>query len=124
MDTSGINFQVIEEAFAGAESKEQLYAIFVASASGKLDSEIHLTKGDNMPEVLKKVPSTLSITNEKASIVILSLHNLLKLYISKGMADETVLAAAFPEDMKKSVKSFLFKAMREVAPLTKTYIQD
>ena len=124
MDTSGINFTVIEEAFGAAESKEQLYGIFVASATGKLDSEIHLTKGDNCPEILKKIPSTLGISNEKASVLVLSLHNLLKLYVSKAMTDETELATAFPENMKKSIKSFLFKAMREVAPLTKTYIQD
>ena len=40
------------------------------------------------------------------------------------MNDETILLAVFPEEFKKSLKSFLFKAMREVAPLTKTYIQD
>ena len=40
------------------------------------------------------------------------------------MQDENELVACFPEDFKKSLKSFLFKAMREVAPLTKSYIQD
>ena len=124
MDTQSINFAIIEEAFSAAESKEQLYAIFVASASGKLDSELAVVKGANMPEVLKQLPQTLGISNEKTAILVMSLHNLLKQYIATSMADETVLANAFPENFKKSIKSFLFKAMREVAPLTKTYIQD
>ena len=55
--------------------------------------------------------------------MIISLHNLLKEYISTSMEDETVLAEKFPEDFKKSLKSFLFKAMREVAPTCKQYVQ-
>ena len=119
-----VNFTVIEEAFQAAESKDQLYAIFVASATGKLDSEISMTKSDNLPSVLKSVPKTLNISNEKAAILIMSLHALLKQYIATSMADENVLAAAFPENYTKQVKSFLFKAMRDVAPLSKTYFQD
>ena len=93
-----VNFTVIEEAFQAAESKDQLYAIFVASATGKLDSEISMTKSDNLPSVLKSVPKTLNISNEKAAILIMSLHALLKQYIATSMADENVLAAAFPEN--------------------------
>ena len=78
MDNHSINFAVIEEAFQAAESKEQLYAIFMASATGKLDSEVQLLKGDNLPEILKTLPTTLGISNENASILVLSLHNLLK----------------------------------------------
>ena len=83
-----------------------------------------MVKSDNLPDVLKKVPKTLNISNEKAAILIISLHNLLKQYIATSMQDENVLAAAFPEQYTKQVKSFLFKAMRDVAPLTKTFIQD
>ena len=124
MDEHSVNFAVIQEAFSAAESKEQLYAIFVASATGKLDSDVSLLKGDNLPEVLKQLPTTLSINNEKASILVMSLHNLLKQYVATSMIDETILLAKFPEDFKKEHKKFLFKAMREVAPLTKTFIQD
>jgi hypothetical protein len=45
-------------------------------------------------------------------------------YVATSMLDETILAEKFPEDFKKQLKSFLFKAMREVAPLTKTFVQD
>jgi hypothetical protein len=96
----------------------------MASATGKIDSELSTLKGDNLPEALKKLPSTLGISNEKALILIVSLHNLLKEYIATSMLDETILAEKFPADFKKQLKSFLFKNMREVAPLTKTYIQD
>jgi hypothetical protein len=122
MDTSNINFAIIEEALQGAESKEQLYAIFVASATGKLDSEANMLKGDNLPSVLKAIPSQFGISNEKANILILSLHSLLKIYISNASLDETVLADVFPADFKKSLKSFLFKSMRDISPLSKTYI--
>ena len=50
---------MIEEAFLAAESKDQLYAIFMASAQGKLDSDVSMMKGDNLPDALKKIPSTL-----------------------------------------------------------------
>ena len=115
---------MIEEAFLAAESKDQLYAIFMASAQGKLDSDISMMKADNLPDALKKIPSTLQISNEKALILIVSLHNLLKEYIATSMLDETVLAEKFPADFKKQLKSFLFKNMREVAPVAKTFIQD
>ena len=35
-----INFEVVEEAFLAAESKDYLHQIFLASATGKLDSDI------------------------------------------------------------------------------------
>jgi hypothetical protein len=94
----------------------------MASATGKVDSELSTLKGENLPEALQKLPSTLGISNEKALILIVSLHNLLKEYIATSMQDETILAEKFPADFKKQLKSFLFKNMREVAPLTKTYI--
>ena len=119
-----INFEVIEEAFLAAESKEQLYDIFMASATGKLDSEVRQIKGDNLPECLKQLPQTLGLTNEKSQILMVSLHNLLKEYIATSMDDETVLAEKFPQDFKKSLKSFLFKAMREVAATSKLYVQS
>ena len=122
MDEHSINFAVIEEAFNAAQSKEQLYAIFIAAATGKLDSDIKVLKGDNLPDVLKKIPETLAISNEKASILVLSLHNMLKQYVATSMLDETILLGKFPEEFKKEHKKFLFKAMREVAPLTKTFI--
>ena len=53
MDYQIINFEVIEEAFLAAESKEVLYNIFMASATGRLDSDISQVKGDNLPESLK-----------------------------------------------------------------------
>lgn len=96
----------------------------MASATGKLDSEATIAKGDNLPSTLKAIPSQLGISNEKTNILILSLHNLLKQYISHSSLDETVLANAFPENFKKSLKSFLFKSMRDIAPLSKTYIQE
>ena len=115
---------MVEEAFLAAESKDQLYAIFMASAQGKLDSDVSMMKGDNLPDALKKIPSTLQISNEKALILIVSLHNLLKEYIATSMLDETILAEKFPPEFKKQLKSFLFKNMREVAPIAKTFIQD
>ena len=113
---------MIEEAFLAAESKDQLYAIFMASAQGKLDSDVSMMKGDNLPDALKKIPSTLQISNEKALILIVSLHNLLKEYIATSMLDETILAEKFPPEFKKQLKSFLFKNMREIAPVAKTFI--
>ena len=124
MDYHIVNFQVIEEAFLAAESKEVLYSIFMASATGKLDSDLGQLKGDNLPETLKQVPVTLGISSEKTQTLIISLHNLLKQYVATSMLDETILAEKFPADFKKQLKSFLFKAMREVAPLTKTFVQD
>jgi hypothetical protein len=66
MEYKLINWQVIEDGLSSAESKEQLYDIFMASATGKIDSEMCAIKGDNVPDSLKKIPATLGISNEKA----------------------------------------------------------
>ena len=79
-------------------------------------------KADNLPECLRKLPENLQLTNDKAVTLIVSLHNLLKDYIATSMMDENILAEKFPPDFKKQLKSFLFKQMREVAPLMKTYV--
>ena len=83
-----------------------------------------MLKADNLPETLKKLPETLGLSNEKCQVLVRSLHNLMLQYIGTGMMDENALAARFPEGFKKSLKSFLFKQMREVAPLTKTFVQE
>ena len=54
--------------------------------------------------------------------MILSLHALLKEYISIGMQDENELAAKFPAEFPKKIKTFLFKMMREVAEPSKVYL--
>eukprot|EP00349_Pseudokeronopsis_sp_Brazil_P004282 CAMPEP_0202958168 /NCGR_PEP_ID=MMETSP1396-20130829/2526_1 /ASSEMBLY_ACC=CAM_ASM_000872 /TAXON_ID= /ORGANISM="Pseudokeronopsis sp., Strain Brazil" /LENGTH=89 /DNA_ID=CAMNT_0049676063 /DNA_START=265 /DNA_END=534 /DNA_ORIENTATION=+ len=38
--------------------------------------------------------------------------------------DENVLAARFPPNFKKPLKTFLFKIMRDAAPIAKKYFQD
>ena len=124
MDYQIINFEVIEQAFLAAESKEALYNIFMASATGRLDSDISQSKGDNLPPQLQSLTTDLGLNNEKALILIMSLHNLLKQYIGTGSADEVTFAEKFPEGFKKSLKSFIFKQMREVAPLMRTFVQD
>ena len=121
MEFNKVNFAVIEECFKGSESKEAIFSIFQASATYMLDSEIKVIKPDSLPPVLKSLPQTLSITNEKAMVLILSLHALLKEYISVGMSDEESLAEKFPESFPKKIKSFMFKMMREVAEDTKAY---
>ena len=63
----------------------------------------------------------MNITNEKAVVLILSLHALMKEYISN---DEDVVLGRFPETFNKKIKSFLFKIMREVSTSAKQYIQD
>jgi hypothetical protein len=60
-----------------------------------------MIKGDNLPDALKKIPGSLGISNEKALILIVSLHNLLKEYIATSMIDETILSEQFPPDFKK-----------------------
>ena len=89
-----------------------------------LDSEIKVLKPDDLPASLKTLPSQLKITNEKAVVLILSMHALMKEYISVGMADEGAFAARFPESFPKKVKVFMFKMMREVADSAKLYYQD
>ena len=53
MDITGVNFAVMEEALQAVESKEQLYSIFTASATGKLDSEANMMEYRSIPNVLK-----------------------------------------------------------------------
>ena len=108
-----------------AESMDYIEAIFKASSTGSLDSELFCLKGDNLPASLKSIPSTLSITNDKALILIMSLHNLMKEYIGSGsMLDENILANKFPTTFKKKLKGVLFKMLREHAPAAKKYMQD
>ena len=98
VDYQIINFEIIEEAFMHAESKEQLYQIFVASATGKLRSDITQLKADNLPECLKKIPETLQLSQEKTLTLIISLHNLLMEYVAICVPtqDETLLAEKLP----------------------------
>ncbi len=104
---------------------DYIEAIFKASATGALDSELLVMKGDNLPATLRSIPSTLSITNDKALVLIISLHNLMKEYIGSGaMLDEMILANKFPQTFKKKLKSALFKLLREHAPAAKKYLQD
>ena len=74
-----------------------------------------MLKPDTLPPSLRTLTQSLSITNEKALVLILSLHALLKEYIAVGMNDESEIASKFPEDFPKKIKTFLFKMMREVA---------
>eukprot|EP00352_Strombidinopsis_acuminata_P008007 CAMPEP_0176356138 /NCGR_PEP_ID=MMETSP0126-20121128/13799_1 /TAXON_ID=141414 ORGANISM="Strombidinopsis acuminatum, Strain SPMC142" /NCGR_SAMPLE_ID=MMETSP0126 /ASSEMBLY_ACC=CAM_ASM_000229 /LENGTH=158 /DNA_ID=CAMNT_0017709097 /DNA_START=18 /DNA_END=494 /DNA_ORIENTATION=- len=124
MEFNKISFPVIEECFMLAESKEHIHAIFTAAATRQLDSEIQVIDADNLPGTLRSLPKQLKISNDKAMTLILSLQALIKEYIAVGMSDENVLAQKFPEGFKKSIKTFLFKMMREVAEDTKMYCQD
>ncbi len=101
MDYNKINYQVVEEAFMNAESKEYIQQIFEAVATNILDSEVYTMKSENLPQSLKTIPKILGITNDKALILILSLHNLMKEYIGTSMLDENVLAGKFPPTFKK-----------------------
>ena len=112
MEFNKINFTVIEECLSACESKEVIYSIFTASAASLLDNQIKVLKSDDLPGVLKSLPTTLNITNEKAVVLILSLHALMKEYIS---TDEENVLARFPEQFNKKIKSFLFKMMREIS---------
>ena len=124
MEFNKVNFAVIKECFEGCDSKEAIFSIFQASACYVLDAELKVLKPDTLPPSLRTLPQTLEITNEKALVLILSLHALLKEYISVGMQDENELASRFPESFPKKIKTFLFKMMREVAEPTKVYLQD
>lgn len=122
MEYNKVNYQVVEECFLAAESKDYIEAVFKASASLALDSELACLKGENVPAVLKLIPQTLNVPNDKALILISSLHNLMKEYIGSGsMLDENILASKFPATFKKQLKSFLFKMLREHAPTSKKY---
>ena len=124
MEFNKVNFAVIKECFEGCESKESIFTIFQASACYVLDSELKVLKPDTLPPSLRSLPQTLGITNEKALVLILSLHALLKEYIAVGMMDENELAEKFPESFPKQIKKFLFKMMREVAEPNRAYLQN
>ena len=98
MEYQIINYDVIEEAFMHAESKDQLKEIFMASATGKLHNDITLIKADNLPESLKKIPEVMGLTQDKALTLVISLHNLLMDYIALCVPtqDETILAEKMP----------------------------
>ena len=59
MEYKNINFGYIQEACANAESKDQLKSLFLASATGKLSSDLACIKSDTLPEHLKSLPQTL-----------------------------------------------------------------
>ena len=124
MEFNKVNFAVINDCFASCESKEAIFDIFTASASYILDAELKVLKPDALPPSLKTLPQTLGVTNEKALVLILSLHTLCKEYIAVAMDDESLLADKFPEDFPSKIKKFLFKMMREVAVNNKGYYQD
>ena len=121
MEFYKVNYKVIEECLGQCESKEAIYNIFLAAATKLLDSEIKVLKSDEMPAVLKQIPQVLQITNEKAVVLILSLHALMKEYLA---CDEETLVNKFPVEFGKKIKTFLFKMMREVADTSKQYFQD
>jgi hypothetical protein len=121
MEFNKVNFRVIEDCFTAAPSKELLYNIFVACSQNMTDSEVKVIKVDAMPAVLRQLPEQLSITNEKAVMLILSLHTLMKEYIAVGKDDEEAFAGRFPESFAKKMRVFLFKTMRSVADDCKSY---
>ena len=124
MEFYQVNFEVIEEAFLSAESKEHIQQIFLAIATSALDSELRCLTSANLPPSLRSLPTALSLTNDKAVTLVISLHNLMKEYIGTSMMDENVLAARFPPTFKKALKTLIFKTMREVAPTAKKYLQE
>ena len=119
MEFNKVNFQVIKDCFENCESKEAIFEIFQAATSYALDSEIKVIKPDTLPESLKGLPKTLNITNEKALVLILSLHAFGKEYIA--LQDEAALAEQMPEDFPKKIRTFLFKMMREISEANKGY---
>ena len=92
MEFNKVNFSVIKECFEGCDSKETIFSIFQASACYVLDAELKVLKPDTLPPSLRNLTQSLSITNEKALVLILSLHALLKEYIAVGMNDENEIA--------------------------------
>ncbi len=78
----------------------------MASATGKLRSDISQLNADNLPESLKKIPESLQLSQEKALTLIVSLHNLLMEYVAVCVPtqDETLLAEKLPETMQKQLK--------------------
>jgi hypothetical protein len=49
MDYNKVNYQIIEESFMNAESKEFIQQVFEAVATNILDSEIYTIKSENLP---------------------------------------------------------------------------
>ena len=124
MEYRKVNYDIVQEACLASESKDQLAQIFYASATGKLSGDLQAVKADNLPDTLKNIPETLSLTHDKSLVLIVSLHNLLMQYIALCLPtqDESVLMQSFPEEFDKNLIKFLFKKMREVAPLCKEHI--
>ena len=56
MELHKINYAVIEECFLAAESKEYIEAVFKATTTGALDSELNCLKGENISALFKSVP--------------------------------------------------------------------
>ena len=83
---------VFEMCFERCNFKEAVFNIFQASACYVLDAELKVLKPDTLPPSLRNLTQSLSITNEKALVLILSLHALLKEYIAVGMNDENEIA--------------------------------
>lgn len=116
MEFHQVNFKVIEECFQNAASKEVIFNVFTASAVKRLDSEIKVATASALPPSLQSLPVQLGVSNEKAAVLVLSLHALLKEYIAvTAVSDELAFAGRFPAEFNKSVLKFLFKMMRDVA---------
>ena len=118
MEFNKVNFELVQECLSECESKEDMLKIFIASAASLLDSELRVLKADDLPGVLKGMPTALNISNEKAVWLILSLHNLLKIYLAN---DEQTVLENFPEKFNKKMRTVLFKMMREVAEVSKRH---
>ena len=118
MEYNKVNYDLIQECLGACESKEAMFQLFTACAASLLDSELRVLKADNLPGVLKTMPGSLGISNEKAVTLIFSLHALLKEYLSM---DEESMLARFPEAFNKKMKTALFKMMREVSASSKKH---
>ena len=118
MEYNKINYDLIQECLGACESKESMMQLFTACSASLLDSELKVLKADNLPGVLKTMPESLGISNEKAVTLIFSLHSLLKEYLSM---DEESMLARFPETFNKKMKTALFKMMREVCTNSKKH---
>ena len=118
MEFNKVNFTVIEECLSACESKEAMFSIFLASAASLLDNELKVLKSDDLPGVLKQIPSSLQITNEKAVVLIQSLHSLMKEYIAN---EEEQVLERFPQSFNKKMRTALFKMMRECSDNAKQY---
>ena len=77
-----------------------------------LDSDLKVLRADDLPGILRQIPQTFGITNEKAVVLILSLHALVKEYIAH---DEETIAGRFPDEFDKKLMKLMFKMMREIS---------